>query len=305
MHKQILSLCCLLLVFPVHGMNNPLQLSDNPRKSDTEIALDLITERIISQHYHNHTPTNISLIKKLLFCYSCTNKELYNYYNQEKNVQIIIKKMSRYTGKDDYSIIFDSTTSRVAKKMKYFIEIANDKKKSFTTDDLKEEWYYNITQGTLRQPLLITMMQNYDFEKVKLVIQKVPLTFLYNDNMFETQSFLHTIADIRNRCWHEEIKKQLFTIAELLLKKGIQVDGRASIYQRTPLILASQHADQNFAHLLLEYGANPYSVFLEDNCYEHTYKNAFDMAIGWPEDWLKKMLDEVITHKNQNNSSTN
>ena len=76
------------------------------------------------------------------------------------------------------------------------------------------------------------MMENLDFEKVKLVIENVPWTFLYNNNAFEAQSFLHTIVILIDHYRQEKIKTSFLTIAELLLKKQINPDGRSSIWQQ-------------------------------------------------------------------------
>lgn len=85
-------------------------------------------------------------------------------------------------------------------------------------------------------------------------------------------------------------KKKNFSQALKLLDKGANPDFRESPEDPTSLMIAVYHNDQDYAHLLLTYDANPHQKALYPERTHEGCINAFEMeSTGW----LKKMIDEL------------
>jgi hypothetical protein len=101
-------------------------------------------------------------IRKDFRALSLVNKFFYDYYSAEKNKQTIIRIIARnnnyYDAEESIANLLGCHT--ISKKIKYFIDIAENKDKRFRQEDLKEKWYLNATSDCCNSLVYIAIEKN-------------------------------------------------------------------------------------------------------------------------------------------------
>jgi ankyrin repeat protein len=203
-------------------------------------------------------------------------------------------------------------------KIDRLFDIAHDPDRQFTTEDLSDPWYVNATEtgkftpypckmshytkSTLLSTAYTENLPYFQLQKIKTLIHAgANVKNITNNNLLikicldraDSLSFLKAITEPIAEA--ECVLTQLLTIAELLLQHGADPDFRISDANDTPLIKAVRHPiDQEYAHLLIWYNADPYKTITYDmvcsfefGC--ETTESAFDLD---KKGWLKKMVDD-------------
>lgn len=267
--------------------------------------IPIITERICINHTYN--PKNIRSDIHAL-AYSCTF--LHHYFSQEKVRQNIIRQCSLYNDSNDKDTAHSLELHRIHKKIDYYTNIALDKKKNFTDDDLKDEWYLSMhtsffslfLQKYLQQPLIQVALNHSPGEKVLLMLQHIKDPDFYHN---KKNNILQNIAENRYRTFHYEMAvdyeklEQLLKIARHLLDNKMFPDERKSDSFYTPLMYTIKHKDWAYIRLLLTYDADPDALYKE--YLTSKKKTAFDLSTDKKQ--LQEIIDEVKEKKNKQKES--
>ncbi len=278
MHKKIIFSFLLIAHPTVHGMEIPasaISLEMVLRNSDNAWT---VTEHLRKQH-----KPNINNLKENIRALYETNKFFHEYYGQEKVMQKIITGCASDYYSNSYSLIIKKLGCHtVQKKIDHLCTIIRQKYKPFTAKDLQDPWYFSIVLGNNDQSLLYAIINNNNlqFKKAHTVIthaQKI-------DFGWHTSNYLlKLIAESRRAISDENTRNELLCITERLLReKNMPADG--TFLPLTALMYASSNNDKPLAHLLLQYGANPYKK-RDGWC----GKNSFEFEEGEPKGWLKRM----------------
>ena len=304
--KRITFISLLIINTSSYGMkrdrNNEIFTFNNHNETFTfnsHDAMPLITKNICSYHHDHYLDT----IKNSMQALSQINKFFHNYYDQEATKQQIIRLCSHHLNSNDKDVAYKLKCHKILQKIEYFTNVALNKKKQFTADDLKEEWYLNMhtnffsnfLEKNLQHSLLQITINHSELKKVNDILDNTKeLTFRYNKkenllcNITEKYAALTEDFFIDN----QRLKDLLF-IARRLLEKNILVDGRTENTQYTPLMLSVEKQNRPLVRLLLEYNADPYAQY--NNTYDKKTQNAFDMEEE--KGWLQKIINEVKANK--------
>lgn len=122
-------------------------------------------------HITNHLCLGYSTryIRKDFRALSLINKLFYDYYSTEKNKQRIIRTIVCNNHGNDESVASVLCCHTISKKIKYFIDIAENKDRRFTQEDLKEKWYLHVTD-TCYDPLAYIAIKKNNFEIAQLIM---------------------------------------------------------------------------------------------------------------------------------------
>src|SRR5579863_1414190 len=285
MHKKIIFSLLLITNTATHGMEiQESTISFEKALCNPDNAWHITKHLCMNYSPYSHNSQNLRNDIRALYE---TNKFFHNYYDQEKikqNIVITCEPLYHSTGNSYRNVIGTLCCHTLAKKIKHFCGIANNKKIQFTENDLKDPWYFKIPLGHDRESLLYLLIQNLEFEKADAIItHSEKLNFGSGVNNY----VLKLISENRQKT-DEKTCEELLRITERLLReKNMPADGTS--LPLTALMDASQNNDQPFARLLLQFGANPYKR-RGNSSWE---KNSFEMEKGEPKGWLKQMVKTI------------
>jgi hypothetical protein len=318
MNKKIFFALLLTTSIAIHGMK---RVKENVICNYVEEMVlcngDLIpkiTEYLCVKHTYDPFT-----LKKDIRALSDTNKFLHDYYAQEKVKQNIIRNCSQYRKSSDKDISLNLNCRAIEQKIDYYIDIVRDTEKQFTEQDLKEPWYLNLTTAhkinlvfalshTKPQSLLYVAIDTNNEEKALQIINHGKELNLNNDH----KNILLRIVELRDQLLNGNYttvvifnfrqepdhgaRQKLFLIAQQLLQKNILVNECKKDYPHTALMSAVANEDKQLARLLLEHGADPYTMHY--NFYTDLSFNAFTAYMCQAhKEWLQEMIDEIEASK--------
>ena len=270
----------------------------------------------------------ISAIKR----FSRVNRDLYHYHQND----IIVKKISNILAVEyetsDLYMIEQLRALHIEEKFHDLVCKA-EIQALFTTDDLSDSWYLNALFARPGKDLhfrfhtfLLVAILHKEQQQIQNLLKaganphhrrcQNPIALLANDVFQWFNVEWNEISDDFKR-------EKYYSITKMLLEKNIDPDSRNTIMCPTLLHQAAYNGDEDFAYLLLSHGANPYKLYvrplqfsnrktkyvtndisqlcLETDNRRRWEHNAFTLARGEPQDWLKKMYDQIQKEKKHKN----
>jgi hypothetical protein len=210
-------------------------------------------------------------------------RSLYHYYSREDLIKHIINRIAIAHHKSDLYVADYLNRSIHTKMCKLMWKI--NQGECFTEDDLQDPWYLNVTfsQRLIQKKTYRTPAD--DIAYCTLLLQAVfccdiaNTAILLNANApclhprCPSPIALLAIPNSHYELTTERIKK--IAILELLFKANVHPDSRFALTFPTLLHQAAEKRDKEFALFLLKNGANPHTLYFNDN-----YGNRFDPDTG-------------------------
>lgn len=271
-----------------------------------------VTEKLCAAH--DMKPSNF---KKEIGTLSQTNKALCIYY--ENNIKNIVRMVARGHCICDQWAAEYLGQKTILNKIEYLFSIASDKNKSFSPEDLQDNWYLTATKSSWQRSLLRTAIEAAQITNVTM------LTELISDiNADSNTCSLWSTAKSLLKSKGSEFNNLNLLIAQLLLHKKANPDDRPTITSHTPLMICIWENHKEFARLLLEHEANPYLLLFNEHYYKHRdfytikqaakqypidtilptfnekkpwLQNAFNCGNEESQKWFRAMVDDVAKSK--------
>ena len=234
---------------------------------------------------------NIEKTKRTIKNFACANKAFYAYYKQEKTGQEIVKNFALHNSISDCDCAKLFGYKTIAHKIEKLFGSPPYYILSFQASDLHDRWYLNATNSfdvvPDPQTLLHRSIEFMDLTRIKILFEA-------NIN-FHNRTCEHVLSLALRRYFCSQNNRDaccFFSIIVYLLEKHCDPDIKIPEVksQTTGLMYAASKGDQKIAHLLLEYGANPYEIYISE---DDKMLNCFDMEQGQPKGWLKELYNVI------------
>ena len=299
-NKQILFSLLLITTANTHGMEVPTDNSQYVALFDDNIMSHITQYLCINNNYKHHK------IRNDIRALSDTNNFFHYYYTREEVKQGIIRLCSDYNNISDRLAAKHLGCRAIKKEIERLRDIARSKKKMFSPEDLKKDWYLNSTSGKLEKQLLYRAIDALNLKSANAIIDySKKLNFLYTFG----QDILCLIANLRSLnknkkelllCIFSYLRPtknitqhhndELLRIAQRLLQKKIDPDRGC---KERPLTITFGNNDTLFTRLLLEHDADPY---IRKYClFCHQY-HPYDYE-NEPEGWFAVMINDIRIYK--------
>ena len=188
-NKQILFSLLLITTANTHGMEVPTDNSQYVALFDDNIMSHITQYLCINNNYKHHK------IRNDIRALSDTNNFFHYYYTREEVKQGIIRLCSDYNNISDRLAAKHLRCHAIKKEIERFRDIARSKKKMFSPEDLKKDWYLNSTSGKLEKQLLYRAIDALNLKSANAIIDySKKLNFLYTFG----QDILCLIANLRS-----------------------------------------------------------------------------------------------------------
>lgn len=255
---------------------------------------------------------------------TCVDTYLNNIMSDIERAQKIvteINKLRKYKSKYEIMrFLSGGIYVRMANKIDNLFEIVFDKNRMFNDEDLNDVWILNAKQMlnvdnvknklipykdlSIRKPSLtkfknlVCCYKTYSLLEITFLTKNFDkMKMLLEAGVAIDSSILLDIAKNRSlskyKQKHYNNRTYYLTVAQLLLGKDATIDKELS------LMIAAHNDDEEYAFLLLKYGADPYksikiAIMLSYPFYherEEKMKNTFDVTAG--KDWFNRMIKDM------------
>lgn len=302
MHKQTILYSLIITTLSTYGMEPGHVIPMELALSDHNIMQHISTQICDSNRW------DPSCIKKDIKNLCLTSKAFNLCYSNEKQSKTIIRNVALKNEASDAYIAAEFGLQTIASKIKSLFYIITQDNASFSTHELKDQWYLNATcdvpyafqvgQVTMllssHETLLLTAIKKLNSDKVKTVINAG-----ISCNNPRCANPLALMANLNYCSLPEKKRRRFYAIVRLLLENNIHPDSRNnSITDLTLLHQAASNNNQRFARTLLRHGANPrLIVYITDSKKREYQKDAFGLEKGEPKGWLQTLVDTIESTK--------
>lgn len=288
-------------------------------------AMSMMTTINIMSNPKSNLEGIIKLVGKDIQILSCVSTSFLRFFSDEQRAKNILNQLISSTKlriNEITNLLNDKggIYHKIENKINHLFDVVIDPIKNFSDRDLSDSWYMNhvlaMSNDELKKRLLlykqpsesvVRMIFLFDYNEPQTLltiafktrnlhkIQQLLTSGIKLDNVNEKLLLKITIkrVNLRLKKKHIDNRTYYFTLAQLLLEYGMKINIDCLVY-------AVKYDDEEYAYLLLKYGADPYQktfvsnrslMFPLSNKSKGVARNIFDICPGkqWFIDMIRHM----------------